>query len=368
MIQFLDLKRANEKHENEIVTAIENVIRSGWYVLGNEVKTFEKAYAAFCGVDHCVGVGNGLDAIRLIFRAYLEMGVLTPSDEVIVPSNTYIATILAVADCNLTPVWVEPDINTYNIDPVAIEKHITSKTKAILLVHLYGRIAYNEQIKAIAEKHNLLIVEDAAQSHGAGFNGKMSGSLGNAGAFSFYPTKNLGAVGDAGAVTTNDAELAGVVRAIANYGSSSKYVHTIKGLNSRLDEIQAAVLNVKLKYLQEENLIRQKIADFYLLNIKNPKIILPTIGKPKENNWHLFIIRCNERDRLKSYLFEKGIEAQIHYPVPPHVQIAFKEMCEMSFPISEQIHREVLSLPLNIYLTQEEQSAIVSAVNGFIQA
>jgi dTDP-4-amino-4,6-dideoxygalactose transaminase len=332
------------------------------------VKTFEKAFADFCGVKYCVGVGNGLDAIRLIFRAYLEMGVLKPGDEVIVPSNTYIATILAVADCNLTPVWVEPDINTYNIDPVAIEKHITSKTKAILLVHLYGRIAYNEQIKAIAAKHNLLIVEDAAQSHGAGLNGKMSGSLGNAGAFSFYPTKNLGAVGDAGAVTTNDTELADVVRAIANYGSSSKYVHTIKGLNSRLDEIQAAVLNVKLKYLQEENHIRQNIADFYLQNINNSAIVLPATGNRDESNWHLFVIRSKERDRLKSYLLEKGIEAQIHYPVPPHVQMAFKEMCEISFPVSEQIHSEVLSLPLNIYLTQVEQRMIVSAVNGFIPA
>lgn len=365
MIPFLDLKRANEKHEDEIVAAIENVVRSGWYVLGNEVKKFENAYAGFCGVEHCVGVGNGLDAIRLIFRAYMEMGLLKPGDEVIVPSNTYIATILAVADCNLIPIWVEPDIKTYNIDPDAIEQHITSKTKAILLVHLYGKIAYNDQIKVLAEKHGLLIVEDAAQSHGAGFNGKMSGALGNAGAFSFYPTKNLGAVGDAGAVTTNDAELADVVRAIANYGSSSKYVHAIKGLNSRLDEIQAAVLNVKLKYLLKENLIRQKIANYYLQHIKNPLIILPVNHSPEEDNWHLFVVRCKERDRLKSYLFEKGIEAQIHYPVPPHVQMAFKEMCEISFPISEQIHREVLSLPLNNYLTLDEQLTIVSAVNSF---
>ena len=366
MISFLDLKRANENHENEIVKAIENVVRSGWYVLGNEVREFEKAYARFCGVDYCVGVGNGLDAIRLIFRAYMEMGVLKPGDEVIVPSNTYIATILAVADCKLTPVWIEPNINTYNIDPIEIEKHISPKTKAIMLVHLYGRIAFNDRIIEIATKNGLLIVEDAAQSHGAGFNGKMSGGLGNAGAFSFYPTKNLGAVGDAGAVTSNNAELVDVVRALANYGSSSKYVHTIKGLNSRLDEIQAAVLNVKLKYLLEENLIRQSIATHYLQNLKNPAIILPSLGINEESNWHLFVIRSKERDRLKRYLFENGIETQIHYPVPPHDQMAFSEMGEMSFPLSEQIHREVLSLPLNIYLTAAEQDSIISAINNFI--
>lgn len=365
MIPFLDLKKANEKHEDEIVAAIENVVRSGWYVLGTEVSKFEKTYADFCCVAHCVGVGNGLDAIRLIFRAYMEIGVMQPGDEVIVPSNTYIATILAVADCNLTPVWVEPDISTYNIDPDEIERHITSKTRAIMLVHLYGKIGYNDKIKEIAEKHGLLIVEDAAQSHGAGYKDKMSGALGNAGAFSFYPTKNLGAVGDAGAVTTNDAELADVVRAIANYGSSSKYVHAIKGLNSRLDEIQAAVLNVKLKYLQEENGVRRQIAEFYRQNIKNTEVVLPVNNSPEEDNWHLFVIRCAERDRLKSYLLEKGIETQIHYPVPPHIQMAFKEMCEMSFPVSEQIHREVLSLPLNIYLTKEEQEQIVAAVNSF---
>jgi dTDP-4-amino-4,6-dideoxygalactose transaminase len=365
MIPFLDLKRANEEHEDEIVAAIENVVRSGWYVLGKEVKKFEEAYADFCGVAHCVGAGNGLDAIRLIFRSYMEMGVMKPGDEVIVPSNTYIATILAVADCNLTPVWVEPDISTYNINPDEIERHITSKTRAIMLVHLYGKIGYNDKIRAIAEKHGLLIVEDAAQSHGARYKGKMSGALGNAGAFSFYPTKNLGAVGDAGAVTTNDAELADVVRAIANYGSSSKYVHTIKGLNSRLDEIQAAVLNVKLKYLQEENGVRRQIAEFYRHNIKNTNIILPVNHSPEEDNWHLFVVRCAERDRLKSYLYEKGIETQIHYPVPPHIQMAFSEMSHMNFPVSEQIHREVLSLPLNIYLTKKEQEQIVSAVNSF---
>jgi dTDP-4-amino-4,6-dideoxygalactose transaminase len=365
MIPFLDLKRANEKHENEIIEAIDNVVRSGWYVLGNEVKTFEKDFAQFCGTEHCVGVGNGSDAIRLIFRAYMEMGMLKPGDEVIVPANTYIATILAVADCNLTPVWVEPLLNTCNIHPNLIEEQITPKTRAILLVHLYGRIAYNEKIRDIANTHNLLIVEDAAQSHGAGFNNRMSGSLGDAGAFSFYPTKNLGAVGDAGAVTTNNTKLADMVRAIANYGSSEKYVHSIKGLNSRLDEIQAAVLNVKLPYLMEENQLRHKIAGEYISSITNTAIILPLQSPHEQNNWHLFVIRCKERDRLKKYLFDKGIETQIHYPVPPHIQMAFSEMSERSFPVSEQIHREVLSLPLNIYMTQEEQQTIITAINSF---
>jgi dTDP-4-amino-4,6-dideoxygalactose transaminase len=365
MIPFLDLKRANEHHEDEIVKAIENVVRSGWYVLGSEVRKFEKAWAGYCGVENCIGVGNGLDAIRLIFRAYMEMGLMKPGDEIIVPSNTYIATILAVADCNLVPVLVEPLINTFNLHPNLIENHINPKTRAILLVHLYGRIAYNEKINNIARANNLLIIEDAAQSHGAGFNGKMSGGIGDAGAFSFYPTKNLGAVGDAGAITTANNELAEVVRAIANYGSSEKYVHNFKGLNSRLDEIQAAVLNVKLPFLKEENQKRNQIANYYLSSIKNPKITLPFHCPPEQNNWHLFVVRCEERDRLKSYLNGNGIETQIHYPVPPHFQVAFREMSTDSFPVSEQIHREVLSLPLNTYLTHDEQLKIVWALNNF---
>ena len=366
MIKFLDLQKINLLYQQEIEEKLIQVFRTGWYLMGEEVKNFENNLANYIGAKHAIGVANGLDALRLIFRAYIELGVMKAGDEVIVPANTYIASILALSDNGLVPVLVEPDDTTFNLDITKIEDVITPKTKAILIVHLQGRIVFSEELKSIAAKHNLKIVEDNAQAIGATWQGIKSGNLGNAAGFSFYPGKNLGALGDAGAVTTNDDELAKTIRAIANYGSNQKYVNIYKGLNSRLDELQAAVLDVKLKYIDNENEARRVIAKRFLSEINNPKIILPE--NPKDENehvWHVFVLRCKDRDALQNYLIEKGIQTIIHYPIPPHKQQAYKEMNDLSFPISEEMHNEVLSLPISSVLTDDEVNEIINVVNLF---
>jgi len=366
MIKFLDLQKINLQHQEEIENKLLGVFRSGWYLLGNELKNFETNLSSYIGSEYALGVANGLDALRLIFRAYIELGFMQPGDEVLVPANTYIASVLALSDNGLIPVFVEPDTNTYNIDISKIEEKITPKTKAILIVHLQGRIVFSEELKNITSKYNLKIVEDNAQAIGAEWNGIKSGNLGDAAGFSFYPGKNLGALGDAGAVTTNDRELFEAIRAIANYGSNQKYVNIYKGLNSRLDEIQAAVLDVKLKYIGHENDTRREIAKRFISEINNPKIILPeNPAEEKEHVWHVFVIRTEKRDELQAYLTEKGINTIIHYPIPPHKQEAYKEYSHLSFPITEKMHDEVLSLPISSVLEEEEIQAIIKAVNEF---
>lgn len=366
MINFLDLKKINLTYQEEIEDKLLSVFRSGWYLLGNELKNFETNLASYIGSEYALGVANGLDALRLIFRAYIELGIMKAGDEVLVPANTYIASVLALSDNGLIPVFVEPDVNTYNIDITKIEEKISSKTKAILIVHLQGRIVFSEELKNIAEKYHLKIVEDNAQAIGAEWNGIKSGNLGDAAGFSFYPGKNLGALGDAGAVTTNDKELFETIRAVANYGSNQKYVNIYKGLNSRLDEIQAAVLDVKLKYIGHENGTRREIAKRFISEINNPKIILPeNPADENEHVWHVFVIRTEKRDELQAYLTEKGIHTIIHYPIPPHKQEAYKEYNDLSFPITEKMHDQVLSLPISSVLEEEEIQTIIKAVNGF---
>ena len=365
MIKFLDLQKITEKNNDEIKDAINRVVDSGWYLLGNEVKQFEKNYSSFSGAKHCIGVANGLDALILILRGYIEMGIMHKGDEIIVPANTYIASIIAISQNGLVPVLVEPDLQTYNIDSTKIEAAITSKTKGLMIVHLYGQNSYNDQIKFICNKHNLKLIEDNAQSQGAIFNGKKTGALGDAAGTSFYPGKNLGAFGDAGAVTCDDDTLAEVIRTIANYGSKVKYVNEYVGVNSRLDEIQAAVLDVKLKYLDEDTKIRRQIATRYREEIKNPKIILPIALTEEGHVWHLFVIRTEEREVLQNYLTEKGIQTLIHYPIPPHKQKAYKELNGLSFPISEKIHNEVLSIPISPVMTMVEVSEVINVVNKF---
>jgi len=429
MIKFID-KELNMHYKKELAEAYSRVIKSGWYINGKEVNRFEEEFAEYCGTDYCIGVGNGLDALRLILLGY-GYGI---GDEIIVPSNTYIATWLAVSHCGSKVVPVEPDINTYNIDPQKIEEKITNKTKAIIVVHLYGQVADMDPILKIAKKYNLKVIEDAAQAHGAiyspcGINeidiqqgkGKKAGALADAAGFSFYPTKNLGALGDGGAVTTNDPELARKIRLLRNYGSEKKYYNEIKGFNSRLDEIQAAILRVKLKYLDEENQRRREIAQYYSENIKNPKIILPVtksyssdrvteglregkserakerkserisseskienvkckmgeessfdsrltshISRSKSHVFHQYVIRSKERDKLQKYLRENGIETLIHYPIPPHKQKAYKEMNNERYPISEKIHEEILSLPMSSIFTIQETEKVVKKINTFL--
>lgn len=366
MIKFLDLQKINLLHQQEIEQKLLDVFRSGWYLMGEEVKNFENNLAHYIGAKHAIGVANGLDALRLIFRAYIELGFMKAGDEVIVPANTYIASILALSDNGLVPVLVEPDDVTFNLDVTKIEKAITPKTKAILIVHLQGRIVFSEELKSIAAKHNLKIIEDNAQAIGASWKGIKSGNLGDAAGFSFYPGKNLGALGDAGAVTTNNDDLAKAIRAIANYGSNQKYVNIYKGLNSRLDELQAAVLDVKLKYIDQENETRRVIAKRFFSEINNPKITLPE--NPTDENehvWHVFVVRCKERDVLQTYLTERGIQTIIHYPIPPHQQEAYKEFKDLSFLITEAMHNEVLSLPISSILTDEEINEIINTINQF---
>ncbi|OCL91222.1 DegT/DnrJ/EryC1/StrS family aminotransferase [Aliarcobacter thereius] len=365
MIPFLDLKGLNAQYRADLIEACTKVIDSGWYIQGNECKEFDKEFAQYCGTKYAIGVANGLDALILILRAYKELGFMTDGDEVIVPSNTYIASILAISQNNLVPILVEPDINTYLIDPTKIEEKITSKTKAILPVHLYGQTCEMDKINEIAKKHNLKVIEDSAQSHGANFQDKISGNLGDASGFSFYPGKNLGALGDGGAVTTNDEELANSIKALANYGSHKKYENLYKGTNSRLDEIQAAMLRVKLRYLDDEIEKRREIANYYLENIKNDSIVLPTVRTEDNHVWHLFVIRTSTRDELQKYLLDNDIQTLIHYPIPPHKQVAYKEWNNDSYPISEQLHNEVLSLPISGVQSFEDTKKIVENLNDY---
>ena len=363
MIPFLDLKGINVQYRDELIKACTKVIDSGWYIQGNECKKFEEEFAAYCGTRYAIGVANGLDALTLILRAYKELGVMQNGDEVIVPANTYIASILAISENNLVPVLVEPKLDTYLIDPDKIEEKITDKTKAILPVHLYGQTCEMDKIYKTANEYGLKIIEDSAQSHGAYYKNKRSGNLGDASGFSFYPGKNLGALGDGGAITTNDDELAEVLKALKNYGSHRKYENLYKGVNSRLDEIQAAMLRVKLKYLDKEIQNRKVIANYYLENIKNENIVLPTIKT--DSVWHLFIVRSKKRDKLQKYLQEHGVQTLIHYPIPPHKQKAYREWNSLSFSVTEQIHNEVLSLPISGIQSLEDTEKVIKVINDF---
>lgn len=365
MIQFLSLKDVTAKYAEEIHEAVKRVVDSGWYLQGEENNRFERNYSAYIGSKHTVGCANGLDALIWIFRAYIEMGLMKQGDEVIVPANTYIASILAITENGLKPVLVEPSLLNYQIDEDNIEKAITSRTRAILIVHLYGQCAYTEKIARLCEKYNLKLIEDNAQAHGCLYRGKKTGSLGDAAGHSFYPGKNLGALGDGGAITTNDDELAKVVRALANYGSSEKYVFKYTGRNSRLDEIQAAILDVKLRHLDEDVAKRKQVAKFYIDNITNPKIITPIVKDWDEHVFHLFPIRCEQRNDLQKYLSENEIQTVIHYPIPPHKQECYKEWNDLSFPITEKIHNEELSLPMSPCLTEEQIREVVRVVNEF---
>lgn len=383
MIKFLDLKGITDLYADEIKQAVNSVVDSGWYLQGNANKQFESDYAQYIGTNYCVGVANGLDALIWIYRAYIEMGVMQPGDEVLVPANTYIASILAITENGLKPVLVEPDITTFEIDDKLIEQAITPRTKSILIVHLYGRCAYTEKIGELCRKYNLKLVEDNAQAHGCSYyieNGKLkiennesaanfifkkTGSLGDAAGHSFYPGKNLGAFGDGGAVTTNDEKLATCVRTLANYGSQRKYVFQYCGRNSRLDEIQAAILDVKLHHLDEDNSRRQHVAKYYYEHINNPLITMPTRLSDENNVYHIFPVLCHERDRLQQYLTENGIQTLIHYPIPPHKQECYKEWNAMSLPVTEQIHQQELSIPISQVLTDEEVKEVVGVLNTF---
>jgi len=381
MIKFLDLQKVNAQHADELKRAATEVIDSGWFLQGERVAAFEKRLSEYTGVRHTITCANGLDALRLILKAYIESGVMKEGDEVIVPANTFIASILAITDNQLKPVLVEPDINTYNLDIALVEQAITPRTKAIMVVHLYGRVCWSQELEAIAKKYNLKIIEDNAQAVGAYYASpptpphkggemwrKRTGSLGDVAGISFYPGKNLGALGDSGAVTTNDENLASIVRALGNYGSKQKYVFEYKGLNSRMDEIQAAFLSVKLKYLDAENEIRREIADYYSDNIKNKKIILPIREIHKDSHiQYVYVIRTSERDKLQTYLAENGIQTLIHYPIPPHKQAAYKneDWAKQSFPVTEKIHREILSLPMSPVMKPGEVKRVVDLLNQY---
>lgn len=364
-VQFLNLRRVNEPYEDAIRRQIDGVLASGWYIRGQACRRFEEEFAQFCGVRHCVGVGNGLDALTLVLLAWKQLGVLAPGDEVIVPANTYIATILSVVQSGLTPVLVEPDEASFNLDPALIDAHVTPRTRVIMPVHLYGLCADMQPIMAVARKHGLKVLEDAAQAHGASYNGRRAGSLGDAAGFSFYPGKNLGALGDGGAVASNDAELAECVRALGNYGSHRKYENVFQGLNSRLDETQAAILSVKLPGLVAENAYRAEIARRYLREIRNPQVQLPCVADDCSHAWHLFIVRVQGRERFREFLLSRGIETGVHYPIPPHRQSAFASWNHLSFPITERIHAEVASLPISPVHSEAEISAVIEAVNAF---
>jgi len=366
MIKFLDLEKINSLHKEGLLEASQRVISSGWYLMGNELKTFETKLASYTGAKHAIGVANGLDALRLILRAYIELGVMKAGDEVIVPANTYIASVLAITDNHLVPVLVEPNLDTYNLNIDLIESYITPKTKAILLVHLYGQVCWSDKLTQLKSKYDLRIIEDNAQAIGAQWQGIGTGNLGDAAGFSFYPGKNLGALGDGGAVTTNEEAVATLVRSIGNYGSKVKYQNEYKGLNSRLDEIQAAFLSVKIDTINLENDRRKAIAKAYCEGIKNEAIQLPIYPQnPDQHVWHLFVIRTADRNKLQAYLTENGVQTLIHYPIPPHKQIAYKEYNELSFPITEKIHNEVLSLPISPVLTDEEVLHIIDLINLF---
>jgi dTDP-4-amino-4,6-dideoxygalactose transaminase len=365
MIPFLNLTKINQPFEAAFHEKMKQFFEAGWYVLGKEVSAFEAGFAPYCGTKYCIGVGNGLDALVLIFKGYIELGMLQKGDEVLVPANTYIASILAVLQADLVPVLIEPKLEAYTIDPHAIEAKITTKTKAIMPVHLYGQLCEMTTINEIAKKHHLLIVEDAAQAHGAEWNGTKAGNFGNAAGFSFYPGKNLGALGDAGAITTNDAALAEVLFSLRNYGSKVKYENDRIGVNSRLDELQAAFLNLKLPHLEAENEFRRRLAKRYLLEINNEKIILPQWDGTENHVFHLFVVRTQNRSALQEYLKSQGIETMIHYPIPPHKQKALFNWNNLSFPITAKIHDEVLSIPLNSSLSEDEIQHIIATLNRY---
>ncbi len=361
MIKYLELKRVNAPYEEEVQQAIADVLRRGWYLKGEATKQFEEHYADYIGTRYCVGCGNGLDALTLIFRAYKEMGLMQDDDEVIVPANTYIASILAITENGLKPVLVEPDIHTLQIDESKIEQAITPRTRAVMIVHLYGRCAYTGRIGEICRRHGLKLIEDNAQAHGCRFGDMRTGALGDAAGHSFYPTKNLGALGDAGAITTNDAELAEIVGALGNYGSHQKYVFDYQGCNSRMDELQAAILDVKLKYLDEANAKRKEIASLYINKVHHPKIVIPQ--SDRDSVWHIFPILCEQRDMLQDYLKANGVETQIHYPIPPHQQRCYAECKGLSLPVTEQIHQQEISLPCHQVLTTEEVDTVINLLN-----
>jgi dTDP-4-amino-4,6-dideoxygalactose transaminase len=365
MITFLDLQAITAMHGDEIKAAVNRVIDSGRFLQGNENHQFESDYAKYIGTDHCVAVANGLDALKLIMRGYKEMGIMKDGDEIIVPANTYIATILAITDNNLVPILVEPTFDHLEMDIDQVEQHITPRTKGVMTVHLYGRIAYNDKLGEICKKYGLKLMEDCAQSHGCAWKGIKTGALGDAAAHSFYPAKNLGALGDAGAVTTNDQELASVIRALANYGSPQKYVFKYVGMNSRMAETDAAVLDVKLKYLDEDNQARQQLAAYYYENIKNPLITLPKRIADENNVYHQFPIFCEKRDELQAFMKENGIQTLIHYPIPPHKQECYKTWNNCSYPITEKIHAQELSIPMNQVLKRLEAKLIVDSLNSF---
>lgn len=379
MINFLDLKSINQQYQKDLIDACARVINSGWYIMGNEVVAFEEEFASYCGTKHAIGVANGLDALVLIFRAWKELGKLNSGDEVIVQANTYIASILAITENDLVPVLVEPNPASYNLDPAIVEAAITTKTKAILPVHLYGQLSPMPEIMAIAKSHNLLVLEDCAQAHGAEINGKRAGSWGDAAGFSFYPGKNLGALGDAGAITTNNNELSQTIRALRNYGSHKKYENIYQGVNSRLDEIQAAMLRVKLHHLDAQTARRQQIAAMYCEGINNPRVLLPldatlftnhhlpsSIQFYKSHVWHLFVVRCKQREALQRHLTDCGIQTLIHYPIPPHQQQAYSDLGHFALPLTEQIHQQVLTLPLDPTMTNEAILHVIQSVNGFM--
>lgn len=364
MIKYLDLKRINDLYDAEIREAINEVLDSGWYLKGEATRKFEQAYALYIGTRHCIGCANGLDALTLILRAYIEMGVMQAGDEVIVPANTFIASILAITENCLKPVLVEPSPSTLQIDDTLIEQAITSRTRAIMIVHLYGRCAYTDRIADLCRKHDLKLIEDNAQAHGCEFTLKKTGSLGDAAGHSFYPGKNLGALGDAGAVTTNDDTLAKTIEALGNYGSSKKYVFDYLGRNSRIDDIQAAILSVKLRHLDAANQRRKDIAAIYINKVKNPLIRIPHVHD-RDSVWHIFSIFCEHRDQLKQYLADNGVETAIHYPVPPHRQHCYPAWNQLQLPITEQIHAQELSIPCHQALSDAEVSRIITLLNAF---
>lgn len=365
MIKFLDIQKITQRYSEEIHNAVSRVVDSGWYLQGEENEKFEKNFSEYIGVKHCINVANGLDALRLIIKSYIELGIMKEGDEVIVPANTFIASILAITDNRLTPVFVEPSINSYQIDDTKIEDAITNKTKGIMIVHLYGQCSYTEKIGQLCKTYDLKLIEDNAQAVGCLYNGVKTGSLRDAAGHSFYPGKNLGALGDAGAITTNDDQLAETIRSLANYGSKIKYVFEYQGLNSRMDEIQAAVLNVKLRYLDQDNNIRKNIAKYYLDNIQNSKIILPQVDDWSSHIFHLFVIRTRNRDELIKHLSDNNIQALIHYPIPPHKQRAYSEWNNSTFSITEKIHKEVISLPISQVTTETEANIVVDITNSF---
>lgn len=365
MVKFLDIQKITQQYEKEIHHSVARVIDSGWYLLGEETRIFEKNYAAFIGTRYCVAVANGLDALRIILRSYIEMGMMAEGDEIIVPANTFIASVIAITDNRLKPILVEPNLENYLIDDSKIESAITARTKGIMVVHLYGRCAYTPQIELLCHKYDLKLIEDNAQAVGSFYNGLATGSLGDAAGHSFYPGKNMGALGDGGAITTNDRRLADTARSLANYGSSEKYIFPFQGYNSRLDEIQAAILNVKLAHLKQDNERRRGVARYYLEHIDHPDVILPQVSDWNAHVFHLFVVRSRRRDALLRHLNENGVQVLVHYPVPPHKQKAFSELNHLHLPVTEKIHDEVLSLPISQVITDDEAAVVADVVNSF---